>query len=264
MTFELLVSCVQKDAHELAEKMNISSDAVIVSQLEEKESDEFFDIGEKRILSIKSQTRGVGLNRNICIDHASADIILFADEDIVYDEGYEEKVLKEFTDHPDVDVIFFNVRVCEERRTYWTDDYKYVKWYNSGRYPAYSIAVRASKLKAAGVKYSLLFGGGARYSNGEDSLFINDMRKAGFRMLASPVVLGEEVPRPSTWFNGYNDKLFYDRGVLYHFLYGPWAMLWGFRWVYKMRPEYEKDYSYKKALKVLFQGIKDAASGRLE
>ena len=55
MTFELLVSCVQKDARELAEKMNIASDAVIVSQLEEKESDEFFDLGEKRVLSIKSQ-----------------------------------------------------------------------------------------------------------------------------------------------------------------------------------------------------------------
>ncbi len=263
MTFELLVSCVKKDARELAEKMNIASDAVIVSQLEETESDEFFDLGENRVLSIKSQTRGVGLNRNICIDHSNADIILFADEDIVYYEGYAEKVLKEFTDHPDADAIFFNVRVCEERRTYWNEGYKWVKWYNSGRYPAYSIAVKASKLKAAGVKYSLLFGGGAKYSNGEDSLFINDMRKAGFKMLASPVVLGEEIPRPSTWFNGYNDKLFYDRGVLYHYLYGKWAKLWGFRWVYKMRPEYEKDYPYKKARKVLFQGIKDAASGKL-
>ena len=263
MTFELLVSCVKKDARELAEKMNIASDAVIVSQLEEAESDEFFDLGENRVLSIKSQTRGVGLNRNICIEHSNADIILFADEDIVYDEGYAEKVLKEFEDHPDADAVFFNVRVCEERRTYWNEGYKWLTWYNSGRYPAYSIAVRASKLKAAGVKYSLLFGGGAKYSNGEDSLFINDMRKAGFKMLASPVVLGEEVPRPSTWFNGYNDKLFYDRGVLYHFLYGKWAGLWGFRWVYKMRPEYEKDYPYKKARKVLFQGIKDAASGKL-
>ena len=53
MTFELLVSCVRKDAHELAEKMNIASDAVIVSQLEETESDEFFDLGKNRVLSIK-------------------------------------------------------------------------------------------------------------------------------------------------------------------------------------------------------------------
>ncbi len=262
MTFELLVSCVQKDARELAEKMNIASDAVIVSQLEDNTSEEFFDLGEKKIHSIKSRTKGVGLNRNTCIEQSSADIILFADEDIVYDEGYEAKVLKEFADHPEADTIFFNVRVCEERRTYWNDDYKQVRWYNSGRYPAYSIAVRASKLKAAGVKYSLFFGGGAKFSNGEDSLFIKDMRKAGFKMLASPVVLGEEVPRPSTWFNGYNDKIFYDRGVLYHFLYGKWAKLWGFRWVYKMRPEYEKDYPYKRARDLLFLGIKEGVNGK--
>ena len=262
MTFELLVSCVQKDARELAEKMNIASDAVIVSQLEENSSEETFNVGDKKIHSIKSRTKGVGLNRNTCIEQSSADIILFADEDIVYDEGYEDKVLKEFEAHPDADAIFFNVRVCEERRTYWNEGYKWVKWYNSGRYPAYSIAVKASKLKAAGVKYSLFFGGGAKYSNGEDSLFINDLRKAGFKMLASPVVLGEEVPRPSTWFNGYNDKIFYDRGVLYHFLYGKWAKLWGFRWVYKMQHDYTDTYPYKKAKDMLFLGIKEGTNGK--
>ena len=49
MTFELLVSCVQKDACELAEKMNIASDAVIVSQLEENESEE--------VLGVEKQSR---------------------------------------------------------------------------------------------------------------------------------------------------------------------------------------------------------------
>ena len=259
MTFQILVSCVQKDAHELAEKMNIASDAVIVSQLEDSDYEEVFDLGEKTITAIKSTTRGVGLNRNICIERSTADIILFADEDIVYDEGYEEKVLKEFESHPDADMILFNVRVCEERRTYWNSDYKRVRWYNCGRYPAYAIAARADKLKAAGVKYSHLFGGGAKYSNGEDSLFLMDCLKAGLRLMATPTVLGEEIPRPSTWFNGYNDKFFYDRGVLYRCLYGKLAKIFGLRWLLKMKPKFSGEYPYDKARMQLFQGIKDGA-----
>ena len=47
MTFELLVSCVQKDARELIAHMNISSDAVIVSQLEDKESEEILVLESK-------------------------------------------------------------------------------------------------------------------------------------------------------------------------------------------------------------------------
>jgi len=257
MTFQILVSCVQKDAHELAEKMNIASDAVIVSQLEESDSEEVFDLGGKTVNAIKSTTRGVGLNRNICIEKSTADIILFADEDIVYDEGYEEKVLKEFESHPEADMILFNVRVCEERRTYWNEGYKKVTLFNSGRYPAYAIAARASKLKASGVKYSLYFGGGAKYSNGEDSLFLKDSLKAGLKLLATPVVLGEEIPRPSTWFNGYNDKFFYDRGVLYRCLYGNMAKIFGIRWLLKMKPKFSGEYSYDNARKQLFKGIKD-------
>ncbi len=264
MTFELLVSCVKKDAHELAEKMNIASDAVIVSQLEETESEEVFDHGDNKIRAYKLTSKGVGLNRNTCLEKSDADIVLFSDEDIVYDEGYEAKVLKEFAEHPGADVIMFNVRVCDERRTYWNEDYKKVGRFNCGRYPAYSIAARASKLKAAGVKYSLLFGGGAKFSNGEDSLFLKDCLDAGLSMLASPVVLGEEIPRPSTWFNGYTDKIFYDRGVLYHYLYGKWARLWGFRWVCKMQKDYADKYPYRKAKQMLFLGIKEGTTGNRE
>ena len=260
MTFELLVSCVQKDAHELAGKMNIASDAVIVSQLEEKASEEHFELGKYKIHSFKSRTKGVGINRNTCIEQSKADIILFADEDIVYDEGYAQKVLKEFEDHPEADMILFNVRVCDERRTYWNEGYKKVTLFNSGRYPAYSIAVRSGKLKAAGVKFSLYFGGGAVYSNGEDSLFLKDSLKAGLKLMASPVVLGEEIPRPSTWFNGYNDKFFYDRGVLYHYLYGKMARIFGIRWLLKMKSQFSNDYPYKAAQKMLFLGIKEGMS----
>jgi hypothetical protein len=83
-------------------------------------------------------------------------------------------------------------------------------------------------------------------------------------MLASPVVLGEEIPRPSTWFNGYTDKIFYDRGVLYHYLYGKWARLWGFRWVCKMQKDYADKYPYRKAKQMLFLGIKEGTTGNRE
>ena len=95
MTFELLVSCVKKDPHELAAQMNIASDAVIVSQLEEKDSEETFELAGNMVRAIKSTTRGVGLNRNICIENSTADIILFADEDIVYEKEYAYTVVND-------------------------------------------------------------------------------------------------------------------------------------------------------------------------
>ncbi len=257
MTFELLVSCVGKDARELASQMHIASDAVIVSQKEETDSTEEFELNGNRIKVIRQNNKGVGLSRNTCLENSTADVILFGDEDIVYDDGYMEKVIAEFNAHPEADILLFNVRVCEERRTYWNDSYHKVGRYNCGRYPAYSIAARSSALKMSGVKYSLLFGGGAKYSNGEDSLFLMDCIKKGLRVFADTAVLGEEVPRPSTWFFGYTDKYFYDRGVLYYFLYGSLAKLCGLRWLLKTKSEYSGKYPFKQAKKMLFQGIFD-------
>ncbi|MCR4792659.1 MAG: glycosyltransferase family 2 protein [Lachnospiraceae bacterium] len=257
MTFELLVSCVQKDARELAEKMNIASDAVILSQMEDENTRSEFDLDGRRVRVIKSSDKGVGLSRDICIAESDADVILFSDEDIVYEEGYEAKVLKEFADHPDADLILFNVRVCEERKTYWNEGFKRVRWYNCGRYPAYSIAARNTGIKRTGVRFSLLFGGGAKYSNGEDSLFLMHSLKAGLRIFSTDVCIGEEVPRPSTWFHGYTDKYFFDRGVLYHFLYGKAAKLLGCRWLLKTKRDYSGEYDPKKAKMQLYKGIKE-------
>ena len=261
MTFELLVSCVRKDPHELADKMNIASDAVIVSQKEDTDSEKEYVKGTDHIRVITRTDKGVGLSRNTCLAASMADVILFSDEDIVYEKEYAYTVMREFDAHPEADILLFNVKVCDERRTYWNEDFRQVKWYNCGRYPAYSIAARASALKMSGVKFSLLFGGGAKYSNGEDSLFLSDCLKAGLKLYATPVCIGEEIPRPSTWFNGYTDKFFYDRGVLYNVLYGKMAKIFGIRWLLKMKPAFSDEYPYNMAKMLLFKGIKDGTDG---
>ncbi len=108
----------------------------------------------------------------MAILRAEGDICLFADEDIVYEEGYAQAVSREFERNPKADMILFNITVDKERRTYHITERKRVHWYNCGRYGAVSFAVKRSSLLKSGVTFSLLFGGGAMYSNGEDRLFL--------------------------------------------------------------------------------------------
>lgn len=51
------------------------------------------------------------------------------------------------------------------------------------------------------------------------------------------MTIGRENGRPSTWFHGYNEKFFYDRGVLYRFLYGWAALPMAVRFLLKNRTE---------------------------
>ncbi|MBR1860687.1 MAG: glycosyltransferase [Lachnospiraceae bacterium] len=236
MTLQLLVSCVGQDVHALCKKMNIGSDAIIINQKAEF-AEEVFNHNGHVIRALSMDEKGVGLSRTTALQRATSDIVLFSDEDIVYDDDCEKRVLEQFKKNPGIDMIFFNVKVVKERRTYWTETPHRVHFWNCGRYPAYSIAVRTKRLHELGLTYHLWFGGGAIYSNGEDSLFINEALKRGMKLLAVPVCIGEEKPREdgqgSTWFNGYDEKFFYDRGVLYHYLYGILAPVMTYRFLKK-------------------------------
>lgn len=256
MTFELLVAALNQNTDELPERMRIESDAVIVNQCDRDGSEEI-SFGDYSIRVISQNLRGVGLSRNAALESASADICLFSDEDIVYNPGYERKVLEAFDAHPDASVIAFNVHVDQRRRTYFNEDVHRIKWNNYGRYPAYAIAVRREDILKNGIRYSILFGGGAKYSNGEDSLFLHDCLKKGLRMYSDTSVIGEETYRESTWFHGYTDKFFFDRGVLFHFLYGKAAGLMGIRFVMKNRNNLPEGRSFKDTYSLICDGIKE-------
>lgn len=255
MSVQLLISCVNENISELVQKMRLDGPAVIVNQCDEDKEERIQIFGYPVDVFYRNE-RGVGRSRNLALSKADTDICLFGDEDIVYAEGYGTLIETEFAAHPEADGIMFQVEVDPSRKTYQNDEYGKVTLWNCGRYPAYSMAFRRQKLHDTGVTFSLLFGGGAPYSNGEDSLFIRQLIKAGMQIYKSPVCIGEEIPRPSTWFTGYHEKFFFDRGVLYHFLYGAAAPIWGFRFIFTKKGEMCQQLPWTKAYKLLLEGIK--------
>lgn len=257
MKLQMLVSAVNQNVDEMAEKMNLEADTLIVNQCDTF-AQKSYTYNGNRVEALCLKEKGVGLSRNTLMMRAWGDICLFADDDIVYDRGYADLVIRAFSDHREADMILFNVRVVDSRRTYWNEKDKRIRWYNCGRYPAYSIAVKTESLHRANVSFSLLFGGGAKYSNGEDSLFLRDCLKSGMKIFASPIEIGREEERPSTWFSGYHEKFFTDRGVLYHYLYGKLAMPMTFRFLLAHRKTMCEEIEVRKAFSLMMDGIRSA------
>lgn len=265
MKVQLLISAMFAEPKELVNKMNVSSEAVLINQCDVNGFENFWvqdaDGIDREIKAYSFKERGVGLSRNNALLRADKEISLFSDDDIIYVDDYEKRIAAEFEKHKEADVLLFNVEVCEERRTYFNTDFHRVRWYNCGRYPAYAIAIRTDKMHNSNLTFSLLFGGGAKYSNGEDSLFLRDCLKAGLKMYATDVVIGREEAGESTWFFGYNKKFFYDRGVLYHYLYGAMAKVWGLRFLLKNKATMCKEIPFKHAYRYLKEGIYFAKHG---
>lgn len=256
MSVEVLASVMHQDMAALAERMRLDSDAVIINQCDCLGCEEMEYRGHK-IRFYSFPERGVGRSRNAAIERADGDICLFSDEDIVYEEGYAQAIEEEFARNPKADMILFNIEVGESRRTYFITKRKKVHWYNCGRYGAVSFAVRRESLVRSGVKFSLLFGGGARFSNGEDSLFLKEFMDKGYRVYTAPVLIGREQESESSWFSGYNEKFFHDRGVLYHFLYGVMALPFSLRLLIIHRNTLCAGISIGRAFRWMRNGIRE-------
>lgn len=257
MKLEVLISAVDKNAAELISQMHIATDAVLVNQCGRYDYETLTARGGS-VKCFSMPERGVGLSRNTALLHASGDVVLFSDEDIILAPDYEEKIRRAYASHPDADMILFNVEVAASRRTYWNREIRRVTYRNYGRYPAYSISGKLKALRRANVHYSLLFGGGAKYSNGEDSLFLRDCLKAGLRIYAHTACIGREQERESTWFSGYHEKFFRDRGVLYHYLYGRLALPLSLRFLWVHRKTMCREIPVGRAFGMMCAGVREA------
>lgn len=261
MKVQVLASVMNEEPKALAGRMMLESDAVIINQCDRLDYEEIEWKGH-RLRFCSFPERGVGRSRNEAILRADGDICLFSDGDIVYEPGYSEAIAAEFIRRPDADMILFNVMVEEERRTYWITERKRVHWYNCGRYGAVSFAVRRESLLSSRVMFSLLFGGGARYSNGEDSLFLKELMDKGYKVYTAPVTIARETGGDSTWFRGYDEKFFRDRGVLYRHLYGRLHGLMALRFLLAHREKLCGEMPLKQAYRWMMGAGKNCRSAQ--
>jgi len=256
MNLQVLVSTMHQTDHSLLEKMNIHSDAIIVNQCDKNEFEEFEYKG-RRIKFFSFAERGVGLSRNTALVRATGDVCLFADDDVTYVDNYRDIILKEFNDNPQADVIIFNViSTNKERGIHTTSKWTRLHFYNCFRYGTVQIAIRTEQARKSNISFSLLFGGGAKYCCGEDSLFIADCLKSRMRIYASPQTIGTVTQAESTWFKGYTDKYFIDKGALYVCLSKRWTKLLCLQFAVRHRKMFEEHKTAFRAYTLMTIGAK--------
>ena len=235
--------------------MNIQCSAVIANQADR---DEIVN-AETRFGNVKmitTSTRGVGLNRNVALMASDAEILLFADDDMVYYDGMPDAVCKAFESLPQADVIVFGLDivkggvVTEHRRCKTA---KLHIW-NSMKYGTARVAVRREAVVRKNITFNQCFGGGCVFSAGEDTLFLKDCFDSGLKVYSYDYVLGTCCKDESSWFVGYNEKYFYDKGVLVRNLFPKTAYIMAL--YFGIRFKRKTDLGVFKRLKYIYSGVR--------
>ncbi len=253
---EVLLATINQTDDSVLEAMKVKTDILVCNQNANSFSSSSYSKNGHHVFWLNFPEKGVGLNRNNALMRSKADICLLADDDVIFFDDYEKIILTAFHENPKADVILFNI-VSEDKPRFVAKKTMRVRRANCGRFGAVRIAFRRSSIIKKRICFSLLFGGGAEFSAGEDTEFLLDCIKNGLRVIAVPrTILKLDQKSESTWFAGYNDKFFFDTGFSYTSHYGAFAKLFGLLFLLKNHKKILTELSFKDAMHNFVLGCK--------
>lgn len=256
MNLQVLVSTMYQNDYSLLKKMNIDSDAIVINQCDKTEI-EGFRYNGKSIKWYSLEERGVGLSRNTALMRATADICLFADDDVCYINNYEDLIVSAFNELPNADVIVFDINIINSSKEISNirsiNRIKKLHTFNSMRYGACRIAIKRDTIIKSNIYFSLMFGGGALFSAGEDSLFLRDCHRRKLNVYAYPLSIAQVDDSNSTWYKGVNEKYIVDKGAFLYIAFPHLHHILFIYYAYRTK-NIGKNYSMVKTLNLFKKG----------
>lgn len=247
---QVVVATMNQKDFSLYHKMNIQSDMIICNQCDEDKFEETTIDGHK-IRMISTTTRGASVNRNLGILFADAEIVLLADDDIVYCDGYQEKICDAFDKYREAEVIIFNFTSTGVSQM---SNYNKKIATSKRSFGAPRIAYRNERLKSKGICFSYVFGPKGIYSSGEDSLFVKQLNKAGLFVLRHTSVIGNIHYGESTWYQGRTEKYYFDKGAWVRAAYPKtWRLL---KYYLIVKEKNKTNFTFNKLVKLFNAGAK--------
>ena len=255
---EVLMSAMHQTDLSLAEKSNVQSDTLIINQCDRNGYDEITYRGHK-IRMISTTERGASKSRNMAMDNAVGDICIMADDDEVFSDGYPQAVLAAYEEKPDADMIAFNVSQKNDRmKTKTISEFR--KSPRMQSYGTWSITFRRESVIKRGVRFNEKFGpGSGGIAMSEDSLWCRYAVKSGMKIYQHPYYLCEIGQTESTWFQGFGEHFFYDRGAYLLAAMPKTCRLFKYYYIYNSR--HDNELSIPQKLKWMNAGIKGFKKG---
>lgn len=212
MKLEVLMSCMNQNNFDLTEKMNLTTDILMINQTNQNKYEERIVNGNIQRM-ISSSQKGLSKSRNELLLNMNGDIGILCDDDVEYLKNYEAIILKAFKELKDADIIVFNINRINSKtipRKLMTKVKKAPKYRN---YPSVQIAFKKESFYRNNLFFNINFGAGAKYSSGEESLLLREANRKKLRIYEYPMTIAIVDDSNSSWFTGYDEKFFYDKGA---------------------------------------------------
>src|SRR5574344_914149 len=119
MNFVTLVTTFHKSEEEIKSLIvhnNLQGRVLVGDQCGQASQKELGQIGKAEVTLYFFDSKGLSNNRNALLQKTNADIVSFADDDIVFIDNYPGIVLEDFERHADAQLIRYNITSSNPQR----------------------------------------------------------------------------------------------------------------------------------------------------
>lgn len=254
MELEVLMSCMHQNDAALVSASQLTGNVVMINQCD-KEGYGEYPTANGAVRMFSTTERGLTKSRNMAIRNAKADICLICDDDEKFVPEYEQVILNAYQKNPQADIIIFKM---ENRPPSFPDRLMRLKFPKTMKVSSWQISFRREKLIEANIAFDELMGAGSGNGAEEELKFLWDCQRAGLEIWYVPEVIASVAQECSTWFKGFDETFFENRGATTRYVMGiGLASLYAIYYAVRKRKMYSGTVSVSKALRATFRGIRE-------
>ncbi len=224
MDVQIIIATMHRKLEEIEElkaALNLENQNVLfVNQC--STDTELIQLNKKTSLICSTQ-RGISKSRNLGLMNASGEIVLIADDDLIYLDGFENKVIEAFRKHSEASVICFK---SNKKNMFLKDKTEELNKISMSSVYSVQIAFRKSDLLKHEIRFNEWFGTGSGvFSSGEENILIDQCLRKGLKCLYVPEEILYVPDSLSSWFHGFDEAYFFSKGALLYKLYGKMSFI---------------------------------------
>lgn len=257
MTFATLVTTFGKSENQIRDLIianHLQGLVLIGNQCGKEDVKELGQIGQASVSLYSFSSRGVSNNRNALLEKCEADIITFADDDLIFCPNYPDIVTSFFVAHPQADMVRYNVTSGnKERPVIQISGQKRVAFRDVSKYGVWGFFFKKEFLANHGLSFDNKLGPGQQLSHGEDTVFLHDCFSSKIEAYQNPLVIANTPMDSSSWYGENIENDILTDGYCYQKTRGSLAFLYGVHRYYAHK-NYYPGYSLFSFLKIFKKG----------
>ena len=253
------MSCMFQQDDTLVCRTGLTGDVVVINQCDE-ESYREYTTGGGTVRFFSTKQRGLTKSRNMALENARADVCMLCDDDETFVPDYVQKITQAYETLPEADVVIFKMA---NRPASFPERVQPLRFPMTMKVSSWQISFRRRALLDAGIRFDPYLGAGTGNGGEEELKFLLDCQRAGLKIYYVPVEIASVAQTESTWFHGFTEHFFENRGATTRYILGTWiASLYAVYYVICKRNLYRDSISPAAALRATFRGIRRNKIGR--